>query len=54
MDISMNESYIREIRLSRELIGQLENHINNLPDSIKETYKELLKHYSEQVEQGIM
>jgi hypothetical protein len=54
MDINVNESYIREIRLSRELIGQLENHINDLPDSIKENYKELLKHYSEQVEQGIM
>ena len=53
----MNDDYLEEIRLSRELakaIGQeLEQYGQVVPHSVMVAYTNLLKHYAREIEEGI-
>jgi hypothetical protein len=50
----MINQHITEIKLSRELTKQLESIINTLPENIQSTYKELIREYQRQIDDGIM
>lgn len=53
----MNDVYLKEIQLSRELARQIEQitdqYGNVVPENIMRAYRNLCDHYQQQIEEGV-
>lgn len=49
----MNNDYLEEIRLSRELAKAIGQEVESIPQSVMVAYTNLLKHYAREIENGV-
>ena len=49
----MNNDYLEEIRLSRELAKVIGQELESFPQSVMVAYTNLLRHYAREIENGV-